>query len=363
MHAPANPGNLPWNWERRREAVLNKPGTQDVPSWVQPFGYAAHHEPIEDDGSRVRRRIKDKQAADVPTELWDVSTELALLIDTQDRDLAPVSSELVENFIPAFSIDEAIEIDEDDSGTRADMLTYPPEKPREKPRLSVTQMLAWLQYAIDMVAIVAENEDMMPPEPPPIKEPPNRRELWLMEQDRQRWYTGPVIRCNLTVAENGNILLQPDRNNPLNAEQTKSWLLSIAASIELPKAQDILNAKAECMLRQQFYGRNWQLSLLTPNELRALHTAKTVYEALNEEEEDIQHDQQLSEEQLLQYNKDRWRVGFHNCYAGGTGRDLGLKFNEADEPHPECQCATGVAIWEVDDNIDNEPLPFTMSPF
>lgn len=276
--APPGPkGNIPWNWDRRRSAVLDNPRTQNVPDWVVPFGYAAHHEPMDD-----------------PTK------ELELLIATQDRDLAPIASELVENGIQAMSIDQPAEDGSEDS--LSDLLS---------------------------------DDDIIRPGDI-VYERPSRRELWLMEQDRQRWYCGPVLKARLVPLPNGHVTLQTVPGLPITQEEAMGFLGHCArnlAHMPIPTAQQITGAQQECIARAQYYGRNWQLSLLTEQEIQDMKSTKHVYAALNEDEQDILRTEIIEGENLIRYEMDRETFGYHNEYSGPE--ELGAEYGPDEVPTPD----------------------------
>jgi hypothetical protein len=308
-YAPHNPGNLPWNWERRREKVLSSANTQNVPAWVTPYGYAPHHVPQTDKETpaAARKALEDK--------------ERELLIATQDRDLAPTVAELQENGIEAVSLSQPLGEESDD--TLADVLT--------EDDVRAGQI---------------------------IYERPTRRELWLMEQDRQRWLTGPVIRAYLVPLDEQRVTLRTENGIMLPPETALNWLRSLAPRVLNPpmtKAEHILNAKAECVLRRELYGPNWQLSLLTEDEIDAMKARKEQFkELIAENENDPLREELVAEETQVEYFEERWNSMYHNCYAGYMEDGLGIKFD--DQIRPDCDCAnrpwlTGSPDEDVEEDV------------
>lgn len=279
MFAPATKG-LPYVWGDRRIALLERP--DNVLKWAVPLGYVSVFYP----------RLGDEQ-------------ELQYLIETQDRDLAPMWLELLENGVAAVSMSAAKSADEDDDSTVGDSVAF----------------------------------DLNSEEPPTEYDVPTdlRRELWWREEDEYRWNCGAIIKATIIPKEDGMVSIRCTETANLTKQQQTEWLQYLALSLKVERwlgqetattmldPNHLTGAKAEIAARREFYGPNWPLSLLTKEEQAAMPQWKRIIDWFNSQDTDNARYAFDVADQEAEFNKDR------PGYAGnGTLGFDDWEFSESD---------------------------------
>lgn len=259
MFAPATRG-VPYNWANRRIALLERP--DNVLRWAVPFGYVSVFYP----------RLGE-------------DLELQYLVETQDKELAPMWLELLENGIAAVSQSSARSADDDDDTTVGDTMAG----------------------------------DLNEEGPPTEYEVPTdlRRELWWKEEDEYRWHCGPIIKATIIPREEGKVSIKCTEAANLTKQQQTEWLQHLALELKVDRwmknypADHILNAehvrgaRDELAGRREFYGPNWPLSLLTKEEQDALPQWKRCEAWLNAQDTDNARYTFDVQDQEAEFNKDR----------------------------------------------------------
>lgn len=259
MFAPATKG-LPYVWADRRIALLERP--DNVLKWAVPFGYVSVFYP------RLGNEL-----------------ELQYLIETQDRELAPMWLELLENGVAAVSMSAAKSANDDDDNTVGDGVAF----------------------------------DLNDEEPPTEYDVPTdlRRELWWKEEDEYRWNCGPIIKATVIPREEGKVSIKVTEAANLTKQSQTEWIQHLALELRVDRwlkgypADHILNgehlqgAKQELAGRREYYGPNWPLSLLTKEEQDAFPQWKRVTNWMNEQDADASRYTFDVSDQLTEFNKDR----------------------------------------------------------